>query len=62
MTSLMKRPSDAFMGTVLGLMMVLLVPRSLMHSEEELFVWMTIFAGLGAVIGTVTSLLRRRGS
>jgi hypothetical protein len=61
-TSLMKRPSDAFVGTVLGLIMVLLVPRSLMHSEEELFVWMTIFAGLGAVIGTVTSLLRRRGS
>ena len=60
--SLMKRPSDAFMGTVLGLMMILLVPSSLMHSEEELFVWMTIFAGLGAVIGTVISLLRRRGS
>jgi hypothetical protein len=50
------------MGTVLGLMMILLVPSSLMHSEEELFVWMTIFAGLGAVIGTVISLLRRRGS
>jgi hypothetical protein len=58
----MKRPSDAFVGTVLGLMMVLLVPSSLMHSEEELFAWMTIFAGLGAVIGTVISLLRRRGS
>jgi hypothetical protein len=57
----MKRPSDAFMGTVVGLMMVLLVPRRLMHSEEELFVWMTIFAGLGAVIGTVITLDRRRG-
>jgi hypothetical protein len=58
----MKRPSSGFIGTVIGSMIVLLVPIRLMHSEEELFAWMVLLLGLGAVIGTVVGVLHYRGS
>ena len=59
-TTSTKRPSDAFIGTVIGLMIVLCVPIDYLHSEEELMVWLFLFSGLGAVIGTIIGILRHR--
>jgi uncharacterized membrane protein YccC len=56
----MKQPSDQFIGTMLGLLIVLLAPSDYMHSEEDLWCWLLFFPVLGAIIGTIVGIVRRR--
>ena len=58
----MKRPSDSFIGALVGLMVVLFAPSNMMHSEEDMLRWLIFFPGLGAIIGTVIGIFRRRNA
>jgi hypothetical protein len=58
----MKPTSGTFIGTVIGLMIVLLAPSNYMNSEQDLFCWLVIFPVSGAILGTVIDRLRHRRS
>ena len=55
----MRRPSADFIGTLIGLMIVLLGPGYDMD-EERLFLYLIVFPGSGALIGTIIGKLRQR--
>ena len=57
---LMKRPSDTFIGTLLGLLIFLLAPSRFMYTKEAICIGLILFAVLGAIIGTVVGRIRQR--
>lgn len=56
----MRMPSEAFIGTLAGLLIVFFAPGDYMHSEADIVRWLVVFPGLGAIIGGIVSILRRR--
>ena len=44
----MKRPSDAFIGTMIGVMIGLFVPSGYMDTEAGIVTWLILFPGMGA--------------
>ncbi len=56
----MKRPSDAFIGAMIGLMIGFLVPSNYMHTEADIVTWLVLFPGMGACAGTLAHILRHR--
>jgi hypothetical protein len=59
---LMKRPSDDFIGTLLGLLIFLLAPSRLMYTKEAICIGLILFAVLGAIVGTVFERICQRRS
>jgi len=57
---MVRRPSDGFIGTVIGLLIVLIAPYDYLKSEYALWCWLIFFPGSGAIIGTVIGMIRRR--
>jgi hypothetical protein len=60
----MKRPSKDFIGSAIGLIIVIpiMLNRSRTITEKDLIVLPLFFSGAGAIIGTVIARLRPRRS
>jgi hypothetical protein len=58
----MKQPSESFIGTILGLSLVALMPGYMINSKEDLIFWIIVLPGSGAVIGTIVGIVRRRNA
>jgi hypothetical protein len=55
-----KSVNPAFLGTVIGLLLVLLLPAQFLNEEYDLFYDMTVFGILGFSIGTLINYFKKR--
>ena len=56
----MRRPSDAFIGAMIGLTLGLFIPSDYIDTEAAIATWLALFPGMGACIGTLVYILRHR--
>ena len=55
----MKRPSEVFIGTMLGFTVGLFLVSG-MDTEAGIATWLVLFPGMGACLGTLVHILRHR--
>lgn len=56
----MRRPSGVFIGTIIGLILGLFVPRDYIDTEAAIATWLVFFPGMGACVGSLVHNLRHR--
>jgi hypothetical protein len=56
----MRRPSDVFIGTIIGLILGLFVTRDYIDTEAAVVTWLVFFPGMGACVGTLVHIVRHR--